>query len=142
LLVIAAAILTLKQFYSQKWWEKRAEAYSAISKDLSSVFFCVKELCAELEGEKELADHRRKTLNNEYLRRLDSLKITAAGGAFIISKEVYEELELLVKNLESNYYRQEKESLADYFTRDYHFIETCKNNFNVLAKKDLKIKNH
>jgi hypothetical protein len=38
LIIAAAAIISLKQFYSQKWWEKTSETYSAISRDLSSLF--------------------------------------------------------------------------------------------------------
>lgn len=137
--IAIAAVISLKQFYSQKWWEKKSETYSAISGDLSNLFFCVKELCAELDGEKEFGDHRRNTLCNEYGRRYDSLKKTAAGGAYIISKEVSEELEGFIKNLESNYHHSEKEPLSDYYGRDYDLIETFKNNFNNLAKNDLNV---
>lgn len=131
--------LSIGQFYSQKWWEKKSETYSLISRDLSNLFFYVKEICAELEGEKELSDHRRDTLGKEYLRRMDSLKKTAAGGAYIISKEISEELEELIKNLENNSYNPQKEPLSDYYARDYKFMVTFRNNFNNLAKKDLKI---
>jgi hypothetical protein len=138
-----AAILTvrksLKKFYSQKWWEKKAELYSCISEDLSNLFFCIKELCSESEGEKNLDSHRRDTLGNEYRRCLDSLKKTSAGGSYIISKEVSEELEILINKLENNYHNPQKESIADYYGRDYKAIETCNKNFNKFARKDLNI---
>ena len=46
------------------------------------------------------------------------------------------------EEVENNYYNQEKESFADYYIKNYKIIETCKNNFNALAKKHLKIKNN
>ena len=140
--------LSLKQFYSKKWWEKKAESYSAISKDLANLLFCVKEINSELGGGKKLDDHRRETLGNEYRRRLDSLKITAAGGDFISSKEVSRELMLLVDDLEKKSNNLTKEFigddfrrvLEDYYKDNYRTIETYKDKFNDLAKKDLNIK--
>jgi len=147
LIVAGAAIVTLKHFYSKKWWEKKSKNYSAISRDLAKLSFCVEEVRAELEsGKKILDNHRSETLGNEYRRRLDSLKITKAGGAFIISKEVSKELGSLIKDLENNYYNRQTEFIGDnfskilseYYRKNYQLIETCVNNFNKLAKKDLK----
>lgn len=139
LTAILTVRLSLRQFYSQKWWEKKAETYSAISADLSNLFFCIQELCSEAEGEKEFDKHTRDTLSNEFTRRFKSLKKTAASGAYIVSNEVFEVLVSLIKSLENNYYNQQKEPLSDFFGRDYKAIKSCKDNFNKLAKKDLNI---
>ena len=130
---------SLRQFRSQKWWEKKAETYSAISEDLSRLFFCTKELYSDSVGEVNLDDHRIKTLDNEHGRRLESFKMILAGGAFIVSKEVHKEIEALIKNLDSNNYNQQKESFAEYLGRDWDSIEKFKDKFNELAKKDLSI---
>lgn len=143
---VIAAILTIRKFYSQKWWEKKAETYSAISKDLGNLLFCVIEINSEFGGGKKLGSHRKETLSNEYRRRLDSLKVTAAAGDFISSKEVSKELLALVEDLENNSYNLRKEFigdfskvLGDYYKSNYQIIETRRRNFNKLAKKDLNI---
>ncbi|MBA7628915.1 hypothetical protein ES703_36412 [subsurface metagenome] len=131
--------LSVRQFYSQRWWEKKSEAYSDISKDLSRLFFCIGELYAEAVGEKKLNKHRYETLNNEFLRRLESFKMIVAGGAFIVSEEVYKEIEVLIERLSNNRYMQDKEPFWDYLGRDYEAIKKFKDTFNKLAKADLNV---
>jgi hypothetical protein len=132
--------LSIRQFYSQRWWDKKSETYASISKDLSSLFFCIQELCSESEGEKVFDNHTSSTLSNEFERRSKSLKKTVAAGAYIISNEIFDVLASLVKSLDNNYCNPREEPLSDYFNRDYNAIKNCQNNFNELAKKDLKIK--
>lgn len=63
---VVVAILTvrlsLRQFYSQKWWEKKASLYSEIIGDLRKLFYCLKELYEVEIGEKELSNKRLDTL--------------------------------------------------------------------------------
>lgn len=140
LIVVAAAILTLRQFYSQKWWEKRAEVYYNISEDISRLLFCIDEQYEHSIEAKKLSEERWLTLQNEYTTRVESLKMILAGGLFIISEKIFKELGVLIKNLDSTRYREQDESMAEYIGKDYVAVRNFKNSFNNLAKKDLKMK--
>ena len=140
LIIAAAAVFSVKQFYNQKWWEKKAESYSKISEDLSRLFFCVSEQYDESIGVKELTGERLGQLWREYRRRLESSEMVWAGGAFIISKDVHREFDVLIKTLSNNHYKEQEEPYSDYIGRDFEAIKNFRDSFNKLAKRDLKIK--
>ena len=142
---IIGAVVAIKvssRQINQGWREKKNDVYSKISEDISRLFFCTEELYSESVGEKMLDDHRIDTLNNEFGRRLESLKMILAGGSFIVSKEILTELEVLIKTLANNSYKQQEESFADFLGRNYDAIKKFKDSFNNLAKKELNIKEH
>lgn len=140
LLVIIAAIITFKQFYSQKWWEKKAEVYYKISEHTARLFFCISELYDHYSGAEQLSSERNGVLQNEKATRLEELKMILAGGLFIVSNKIYKELKKLFENLDNISFNPEKEPLADYIDKEYEAIKIFKESFNSLAKKDLKIK--
>lgn len=131
--------LSLRQFYSQKWWEKKAESYSKIIGSLANLFYSIKELCSEAEGEKEIGNKNYKKLINNYPQYYEIIKKASSAGAFIISKKVSIELDALVDNLENNYFNRQKESIADLYGRDFNFIKNSLEIIRILAKKDLRI---
>jgi hypothetical protein len=136
---IVAVKISSRQVY-QKWWDKKNEAYSNISEDLSRLLFCIEEIYSDSIGEKQLNDHRIETLNNEFRRRLESFKMLLAGENFVVSKEILEEIKKLIEELDNNHYKQEEEPLWEYIERDCAAIKKFKDKFNELAKKELKIK--
>ncbi|MCL5070449.1 MAG: hypothetical protein M1308_06080 [Actinobacteria bacterium] len=144
---IAVAIITaivtvrksLRQFYSQNWWQKKADTYSNIMADLKNLFYSISELLDDAEGSADIGNEQIKKLIRNYKRSLESLKKTAAEGDFVISKEVASELKLLIKNLSDNEYKYDKEPLSDYYGRDYINIKNCNENVKKFAKQDLNV---
>ena len=65
---IVTAVLTVrlsvKQFTSQRWWEKKAEAYSKIIENLSNLQFCFEEWLSDEYNEKELRKEVIEKLNS------------------------------------------------------------------------------
>jgi len=143
--VIAVAFLTvrlsLRQFYSQKWWEKKIETYSSIIGDLSNLLYCVGELFDEAWGIKEFNDNRNRALSKNYIKSIESLKKAVSLGAFIISEKVFKELNSLTLILDHyEDYNSQKEALSDYYAKKDTIIKEYFGKIRKLAKKDLKIK--
>ena len=140
---VVVAILTvrlsLRQFYSQKWWEKKVEAYSNIIKDLKNFHYCISELYDLETGVKQLNDHRLDTLDRNKRKSFENLKLTALEKNFVISKEAAMELDKFIKKTAYDYPEQDKEPLSEYYGRQYEGIEECLMNFRLYAKKDLKV---
>ena len=66
--------LSLRRFYSEKWWEKKAEAYAAILEALHYMKRCFDEdYEAEVAG-REVPEERKKELHEKYHSADDELK--------------------------------------------------------------------
>lgn len=128
--------LSIKQFYSQKWWEKKAETYSAISGAFAGLLFCTKELADLIEGKTKADQHRRDTLGRKCRECSDLLKQVVAEGSYIISKEAYGVIEDVINKLPEKTDTEVKDIIKNY----YNYAKNCKDHFDELAKKDLKIK--
>lgn len=131
--------LSLRQFYSQKWWEKKVEAYSNIIKDLKDFHYCVSELYDRETGLKQLDDNRLDKLGRTKRKSYETLKLTALEKNFVISKEAAMELDRFIKETAYDYPEQDKEPLSEYYGRLYENVEECLKNFRFFAKKDLKV---
>lgn len=92
--------LSIKQFYSQRWWEKKAEAYSEIIENLSLLQFYFSEMFDEGIGLKKINDAQKNNLFNDYKRAKDSLIKASFIGAYIVSEATHEVIQQLVKDLE------------------------------------------
>ena len=81
--------LSLSNFYSQKWWERKAEVYSTILEALASTVVGYQSILQGAHKNKDarkLIDDRHK----EAKFRIDQLR---HGGAFVISDEVDKHLQ-------------------------------------------------
>lgn len=112
---------SLRQFYSQKWWEKKAEAYSHIMEHLSYMQYHLDEWRADYICEKNLSDDTKKRFAQEYIVSKESVMRAAALGAYIVSENVANALVELLSELN-------KSNLNDYLgTIEQHLnaIEKC-----------------
>ena len=74
--------LSMKQFYSQRWWEKKAEAYSHIIEHLSYLQFYFGEWFNEGANIKELGDSDKERLSEGYRQARESIAKATAIGAY------------------------------------------------------------
>lgn len=92
--------LSLKQFYSERWWEKKAEAYSRIMEHLSSLQYCLREWFGESLHEKELTDDVKRQLNETYRQAEEAIRKTAGIGAYIVSDGTANALQELLREFQ------------------------------------------
>lgn len=129
------AYLTVRQFYSQRWWEKKVEAYSHIIEHLSYLQYYLGEWFDEGIGEKKLGDEDKKRLSEGYRQAREFITKAAAIGIYIVSDDTSSTLEKLLHELEK------KDSKGDWvgdINRCYASVKECIEKIREYAKIDLK----
>lgn len=130
--------LALKQFYSQKWWERKANAYSTIIEALYHVQNDLGSTFDDAIGEIRLSEDRAKALGEESKKGYAEIYKAENIGAFVISKEAAECLTRLRKQLDSEDHASKswEENLND----DFSAVKNCLEEFRYYAKRDLHVK--
>ena len=134
--VITAVVVirfSLKRFYSQKWWEKKAETYSEILKSLSDVKIYSQGHMNDIIGIP--ADANRKLQTDHSTKAYNSIERIVHTGPFIISEEAVGELSGLLTELEG---AREKET--SYEQAEAEFVALDKSIEKILeyARWDLR----
>jgi hypothetical protein len=96
--------LSMRQFFSERLWEKRAEAYSSIMGHLAWLQYTLGEWSEEIinpnvNWNKEKRDH----INEMYSKAKEEVTKVAAIGSYVISEEAASSLEELLKELNKDY---------------------------------------
>lgn len=137
LVAVITVKLSLKKFRSEKWWEKKAEAYSKIVDALHQLKnYCEQKLPAEY-GEPSLSPEKEKELGQQHQTAYRELVKALDVGSFIITDEAVKILETYQNRPGLNYYEN---SLCDIIECDLKYIKECLRDFKLAAKKDLGIK--
>jgi hypothetical protein len=114
--------LSLRQFYSQRWWERKAETYSSIIEHLSYLYYYLAEWEAENLNERKLGPGTKRELSEGYRKSRESLTKAAAIGSYIVSDNAANSLKELLREL--NKYDPEGNLGAD-IERHYTAVEKC-----------------
>ena len=91
--------LSLREFRLRWWWERKADAYSRIVEQLSTMEFCLRGMWDDYVGSRVLQDEERTQLYHEYKSTRKELIKVAAAGAYIISKDTAAAMEELLSEL-------------------------------------------
>lgn len=91
---IVAVRFSLGSFYTQKWWEKRAELYSEILSDLAHMRRSALAYIDQMEGQ-TMTDNYRAEVQKHWTESNARVEQIRDMGAFVISKIMHEHLELL-----------------------------------------------
>lgn len=127
---------SLKQFFSQRWWEKEVEAYSNIIEHLSYLQYYFREWFDEGVGERRLGDEDEERLSKGYRHARESVKKAAAIGAYIVSDDTVTALAQLLRELEKEDPIGDRVGDVD---RYYGSVKECIAKIRKCAKVDLKI---
>lgn len=136
--VIAAYVtvrLSLRRFYSEKWWEKKAEAYSAILESLHYMKRSFDEdWDAEMTGGK-VQEERKEELQKKYREAHDELKKRIDVEQYVLSDEAVAELSSFQKA-----YNKAKETSdwLEYIEGSWGAINDTLKRMRAIAKTDLK----
>lgn len=127
--------LSLRKFYAERWWERKAEAYSRIVEALHKYKrYLDKKLDIELNPRDD--DKREKGLEGLWAESNAELERAADLGAFIIS----EETENIIKNFlnrkigDPNY-----DPLFEIIEEDLAKLNKCLSAVKAAAKRDLRL---
>jgi len=127
--------LSMKQFYSQRWWEKKADVYSSLIQSMSYMQYYYGDCQDEITGTK-IDD--RKTYYDEYHKAEIYLKNMAGMGGYLISKEAAGLLSELLKTIViDNIHRGPGEEFDD-FGRCLRAVSETTEKIKEYAIKDLK----
>ena len=95
------AKFALGRFYTQRWWEKKAEAYSAI---LEALHFIKRDFGEHLDAEevhREVPEGRKVELRKKSREANDELKKLIDIGQFVLSDKAVAELSDFQKTYEN-----------------------------------------
>jgi len=126
--------LALRRYYTQKWWERKAQAYSEIIGSLAKMRICFDKWADEELRYKEIRAEARKKVNEEYASAKRVIDNTVAVGSFIVSEKAAEVLESFLKELQ-------KEDIQGNWLNDLHRhhseVIKCIAKLREIAKREL-----
>ena len=127
--------LSLRRFYSEKWWERKAEAYSAIIESLYHVKRNLDALMLSVEkGDEFKSPDRLASKSREGYERIYR---EAGVGAFIISEKAAQVLESLLSDIQKP--KSAGMSFLDYLQDHAARVVETLDSLRKIAKRDLKI---
>jgi hypothetical protein len=92
--------LSLRQFHSQRWWEKKVDTYTHIVQQLSNLNFHYRERYREWSVGRDFNDKYRNAVREAYSEGSESIRKAASAGAFFISPKTATVLQQLVEDLD------------------------------------------
>ena len=128
--------LALHRFHAERWWERKAEAYSRIVEALHDAMeYCSDRSHEDMAGQ-QTSEEREKQLAEDYDRAYRELKKATHIGAYIISDEVAEVLAVLERRP-----RQDPKDCAwfEIFDSEHEAYKKALAEVRKLAKKDLRV---
>ena len=138
LIAIAASVYSTRfgRFISEKWWERKVEAYSRIVEALAYLVDNYQSMYdAELEG-RELTDERKREIDRNWKRENLEVRKAALIGTFRISPEAEK---VLKQYWEKSNTRANPASWFQDLEDSYTSAETCLKELVICAKKDLRV---
>ena len=126
--------LSTKQFCSEKWWEKKAEAYSHVIEHLSYLQYYFGEWFSEGLHEKELTGKHKERLSEGHRQSMESITKAAAVGAYIVSDDTVTVIAKLLCELEK---KDPEGNWVGDIDRCYGSVKECIAKIREYAKKDL-----
>ena len=127
--------LSLKQFYSQKWWERKADAYSTIIEALYHVKNNTERFIDIEMGRLILTEKEKQTLIETSRKGYEEIYKAESIGAFVVSEEVIQSLTKLRKKIEGIEVRGI--SIIDDLSDTLSAVNDCLKEIRICAKQEL-----
>jgi len=139
---IAASIIAwyntrFHRFISEKWWERKAEAYTRIIEALTDIVDYYGQIERQELGETKLTPEKIQEIGDRWKQAHDEVTKVTNMGTFIISVEAERILQDFRKASKKNL------NLENFFEgtqRDYENTKKCIEQLIQCGKKDLEIK--
>lgn len=114
--------LSLKRFYSQRWWDKKAEAYSQILEQLSYLKYYYDEWLDELQAGITIGTDHKKRLSVGYQQSKESITRAAAVGEFIVSETTTQALSKLLSEIFWHHFEEDFNAAVQ---KSYDAVAEC-----------------
>jgi hypothetical protein len=149
----ATAYLTVKwslhRFYSERWWERKAETYTSIVESLTTQLKLANDFVDDLESIMEGRHYNREQSSDEeklerrrrYRSSADSVQEAAFRGSFLISNEAVSLLEELIEKRSEIEWQEGLElgNPYDHAREDEKLLREYLARFREAAKRDLGV---
>ena len=130
--------LSLRRFYTERWWEKKAEVYSRIIEALHRYKkYDEEKLEIEMKYPRGDNDELEKKLSKQWAESKAEIEKAVDLGAFIVSEEVES---ILTKFLNRKIGDPNYDPLFEIIEKDLGKVKKCLSEVKAAAKKDLGIK--
>lgn len=126
----------IKKYASEKWWERRAEAYAAVISGLHGMLAYHSKYRDALSKGYVLSDDYALALDKERLIGSDAAKKGANIGSFMMSKRADSILKQTVDELES--ISPFTDDMVDYHEKKEALVSDAITKMTMEAKRDLK----
>jgi hypothetical protein len=126
--------LSLKQFRSGRWWERKAEAYTRIMEQLTLMEYCLDAWTDAELAFRSLGPEEQRKLSDEWRQAKRSVVAAAQAGSYLVSDGAAAALRELVPEL------SERSSGGDVFAEmdnQAAAVRDCVVRVRDAAKKDL-----
>jgi hypothetical protein len=128
--------LSLRSFYSEKWWEKKAETYTAVINSLHHMKRYDDMMLEQAFGYGELPADREKELLKRSQESYDELMRLIDVGSFVLAPEAMAELQLLEKEFCKG---RAVQSWAEHLETSLAATNACLERLREIGRKDLKV---
>jgi hypothetical protein len=125
-----------QEFISQRWWERKADAYTRIIEALWKILDYNNQIYEEVTDHRVISDERKKEILKQWQEGQREIKKITEIGAFLLSDETIVALKKLWKKSEP------EPDPDDWFSRyenDCIATEACIDTVIKSAKKDLQV---
>ena len=129
--------LSIRQFRSERWWERKVEVYSRVLDALYHLERYSEAILRETEGAARYSDARRERMEEAYDNAIDELHKATNLGAYVISNDVAKALYDLRKRKRPDWNADPTEDVLGEATVAY---SQALAKIRELAKKDLGVK--
>ena len=92
--------LSIRQFRSQRWWERKADMYSELIKHLSIIQYCYGEWINDELMEYRKSDKEKQKISKLYRESLDEFIMKCNESAYIVSEKAHNALENIKREIE------------------------------------------
>ncbi len=137
---VSSALLTvrlaLRRFYSEKWWERKAEAYSAILEALHHVRNYTDHNLDALKRGMNLPPDGDKELTNKLQNAMAELRKRSDIGSFVISNEAVETMNIFMQELTDS---TKSKNLDAHLLMKMEAVNKCLDSMRTIARNDLSL---
>lgn len=131
------AKLTIKSFYTKRWWEKKVELYVLIFEKLTLLKKYILIWKDSSENKIKLSDIELNKSNKKYEKESNELRDIESYGSLFISEVAYTTLEKCLDDLD-NYNIVNKDITSEHLEGCLGILNKGMNDFRNFARKDLK----